>query len=131
MSIAPRETKCFSSCQARAGQSGFGHCVKTPSGGFTVGVSQKGQRSGGRGSGGRSPLLGHVRRRGDHLRDHVAGAHHDHVLAGAQVLAHDVLLVVQRGHADRHAAHRDGLEHRIGAQVAELADVPHHLLAAA
>ena len=53
MSIAPRETKCFISCQARAGQSRLGHWVKMLSAGLTVGVSQKGQRSGGRGSGGR------------------------------------------------------------------------------
>ncbi len=53
MSIAPRETKCLSSCHARAGQSRLGHCVNTPSAGLTVGVSQNGQRFGGRGSGGR------------------------------------------------------------------------------
>ncbi len=102
--------------------------MKTPSSGLTVGVSQNGQRSGGRGSGGRSLALDHVRRRRDDLRDHVAGAHHDHVLARAHVLAHDVLLVVQRRQLDRHAADCDRREHRVGAQVAELADVPHHLL---
>ena len=128
MSIAPRETKCLSSCHARAGQSRLGHFVNTLSCGLTVGVSQNGQRSGGRGRGGRSRALGHVRRRRDHLRDHVAGAHHDHLLARADVLAHDVLLVVQRRQLDRHAAHLDRLEHRVRAQVAELADVPHHLL---
>ena len=53
MSIAPRETKCLSSCQARAGQSRLGHFVNTLSCGFTVGVSQNGQRAGGRGRGGR------------------------------------------------------------------------------
>ena len=41
-----------SSCQRRSGQSRFGQRVKTPV--LTVGVSQNGQRSGGRGGGARS-----------------------------------------------------------------------------
>ena len=41
-----------SSCQRRSGQSRFGQRVKTPV--LTVGVSQNGQRSGGRGGGSRS-----------------------------------------------------------------------------
>ena len=49
MSIAPRETKCLSSCHWRPGHTVFGHFVKTPSSGLTVGVSQTGQRAGGRG----------------------------------------------------------------------------------
>ena len=43
----------FSSCQRRSGHSRFGHCVKTESC-LTVGVSQNGQRSGGRVGGERS-----------------------------------------------------------------------------
>ena len=61
--------------------------------------------------------LGHVRRRREHLRDHIAGAQHDHILARADVLAQEVLLVVQRGH-------RHGLEDGEGMEVAVLADVP-------
>ena len=99
MSIAPRETKCLSSCQRAPGQSRFGQFVNTAPSGLTVGVSQNGQRAGGRGGGGRSGLLDDVRRRRDDLRDHVAGAQHDHLVARAQVLAREVLLVVQRRHA--------------------------------
>ena len=54
MSIAPRETKCLSSCQRRSGQWRFGHFVKTEPSVLIVGVSQNGQRSGGSGGGGRS-----------------------------------------------------------------------------
>ncbi len=114
MSMAPRETKCLSSCHARSGQSRLGHVVKTESRGLTVGVSQKGQRAGGPGPGGAPLVLDHVRRGGDHLRDHVPGAQHDHVLALAQVLATQVLLVVQRGELDRDAADGDRGEHRVG-----------------
>ena len=73
-------------------------------------------------------MLDHVRRRGDDLGDHVARPQDDHVLACPDVLAHDVLLVVQGRELDRHAAGRHRLEDRIGAQVAELAHVPHHLV---
>ena len=95
MSIAPRETKCSSSCQRRPGQARFGQRVKTPSS-LTVGVSQTGSSPAARGAGGAVLALDDVRRRRDHLRDHVAGALHDHVVARAHVLARDVLLVVQR-----------------------------------
>ncbi len=54
MSIAPRETKCLSSCHWRPWHSRFGHFVNTPSAGLTVGVSQEGQRSGGEGGEDRS-----------------------------------------------------------------------------
>src|SRR5919205_1032383 len=43
-----------SSCQRRSGQSRFGQRVKTLASTLTVGVSQNGQRSGGRGGGERS-----------------------------------------------------------------------------
>ena len=72
--------------------------------------------------------LGHVRRRREHLRDHVAGAQHDHLLADADVLAREVLLVVQRRLLDRDAADVDRLEHRVRVQVAELARVPADLV---
>ena len=69
-------------------------------------------------------MLDDVRGGGDHLGDHVAGAQHDHVLPFADVLAAQVLLVVQRGELDRDAADGDGGEHRKRPHVAELADVP-------
>src|SRR5204863_5688200 len=40
------------------------------------------------------PLVGH---HADHLRNHVAGAPHDHRVADAHVLAVDLVLVVQGG----------------------------------
>ena len=78
----------------------------------------------------RRALLGvdDVRRGREHLRDDVAGAQHDDVLARAQVLADDVLLVVQRRQLDGHAADVDGLELGERVHVAELADVPLHAL---
>ena len=91
---------------------------------LTVGVSQNGQRSGGRGGSARSGALGRVRGGRDDLRDHVAGAQDDHVVAGAHVLAREVLLVVQRRGLDRDAADVHRLERRERVQVAELADVP-------
>ena len=110
--------------ERRPGQARFGQIVKTESSGLTVGVSQTGQRSGGVRLRRAVGALGHVRRRRDHLRDHVAGAQHDHLLADAQVLAREVLLVVQRRLLDGDAADVDRLEHRVGVQVSELAGVP-------
>ena len=124
MSIAPRETKCLSSCQRRSGQSRFGHLREDAPSGLTVGVSQNGQRSGRLRRRRAVRALDRVRRRRDDLRDHVAGAQHDHLVAGADVLAREVLLVVQRRELDRHAADVDRLEHGERVQVAELADVP-------
>ena len=72
--------------------------------------------------------LDRVRRRRDDLRDHVARAQHDHLVARADVLAGDVLLVVQRRQLHGDAADADGLEHRERVQVAELADVPHDVV---
>ncbi len=69
-------------------------------------------------------MLDDVRRGGDHLGDDVAGAQHDHVLASADVLAPQVLLVVERGELDRDAPDGNGRKHRVGTQVAGLADVP-------
>src|SRR5207237_10458807 len=50
--------------------------------------------------------------RPDDLRDHVTGALHDHVVADTNVLAVDVLLVVQGRARDGHAADLDVLEPR-------------------
>ena len=49
--------------------------------------------------------------RADDLRDDVAGPLHDDVVAGADVLAVDVVLVVQRGPLHGDAADEDRLEH--------------------
>ncbi len=49
----------------------------------------------------RRPLLQH---RTEDLRDHVARALHDHGVADAHVLARDLVLVVQRGARNQHAA---------------------------
>ena len=102
----------------------FGHFVKTASAGLIVGVPQIGQRSGTRGGGWRSGFSTACGRGRDDLRDHVARAQHDHLVAGPQVLAGQVLLVVQRRHPHGHAADVDRLELRERVQVAELADVP-------
>ena len=61
-----------------------------------------------------------------HLRDHVAGAHDDHLVAVAHVLAAQVLLVVERRELHRHARHLHRLEHRERDHVAGAADVPGH-----
>ena len=52
----------------------------------------------------------------DDLRNHVAGALDDHVIADADVLELDHVLVVQRRHAHDHAAHGDRLEHGVRIQ---------------
>jgi hypothetical protein len=74
--------------------------------------------------------LGHVRRGRQDLRDDVAGAQDDDVLAGTDVLADDVLLVVERGQLHRDAADVDWLEHGERVQVAEPPDVPLHVVQA-
>ena len=131
MSIAPRETKCLQQLPAAPGQSRLGHLVKTASCGLDRRrVAERAARR-------------RVRRRGrslcsatcgagrDHLGDHVAGAQHDHLLARrgcpCATMSSSLCSVAMR---DRHAADLDRLEHRVGAQVAELADVPHDLLRA-
>ena len=73
------------------------------------------------------PLL-RLRRGRHHLRDHVARAHHDHLVAVAHILALEVLLVVQRGELDRDARHLHGLEHGEGDHVAGPAHVPSNLV---
>ena len=83
-----------------------------------------GHFAGGRGRRRAVRALDRVRRGRDDLRDHVAGAQDDHLVALADVLAREVLLVVQRRHLDRHAADVDRLELAERVQVAELADVP-------
>ena len=70
-------------------------------------------------------VLGHMGGRRDDLGDDVAGAQHDHVLARADVLAEEILLVVERRQADHDPPDSDRRKHGVGAQVPELADVPH------
>ena len=65
-----------------------------------------------------------VRRRRDDLRDDVARAGDDDLVALADVLAAQVLLVVQRRELDGDAADVDRLERGERVQVAVLADVP-------
>ena len=67
---------------------------------------------------GRPALVAHL----DHLRDHVAGALDDHGIAEPDVLALDVVFVVQGGAGDHDAADGDRLErgHRC-----ERAGAPH------
>jgi hypothetical protein len=106
MSIAPRETKCLSSCQRRSGQSRLGHLVKTSPSTLTVSVLQNGQRFGRPRDGGRFLASTTCGAGESDLRDDVAGAQDDDVLARAEVLADDVLLVVQRRELDRDARRR-------------------------
>ena len=57
-------------------------------------------------------LLAFLGQRRDDLGDHVAGAHHDHLVADPDVLARQVLLVVEGRGGDGDAADVDRLEHR-------------------
>ncbi len=111
MSIAPRETKCLSSCQARAGQSRFGHLVNTPSAGLTVGVLQKGHLAGGlraaRDGACRSTTWG----AGESTCGITSPARSTITSSPARMsLRAKVLLVVKRRELDRHTAHGDRLE---------------------
>src|SRR5581483_7858329 len=66
------------------------------------------------------PQLSH---RADDARNHVAGADHDDDVADADVVRRDVLLIVQRGVRDRHAADADRLENGERVQRPGAADV--------
>ena len=58
-----------------------------------------------------------------HLRDYVSGPLHHHVVTNANVLALDVLLVVQRGVADRGPADHHRLQNGVGVETAGAPDV--------
>ena len=114
MSKARRETKCFrcsirwngqanSPVQRRTTVSAPPAVVSRASGVFS-GQGQTSGNSNGSASAGRSSSTGP-----DHLRDHVAGALDDHGVADADVLARDLVGVVQGGVADGGAAD----EHRL------------------
>ena len=106
MSIAAL-TQWISVSRPRDGHARFGQrCMTSPSG-FTTSAPQSGQCFGIRN--GFVPFA--VRSgRADDLRDHVAGALDDHEVALADVLAVDVLLVVERRGRDGDAADLHGLE---------------------
>ena len=120
--------KCLSSCQRRSGQSRLGQRVNTRPASLTVGVPHDGQRAGGRSGGersGRSTACG----AGETTCGITSPARSTITSSpDADVLAREVLLVVQRRELDRDAADVDRLEHGERVQVAELADVPLHLV---
>ena len=118
MSVAAM-TQLLSVSSPREGQARFGQrCITSPSGLTTGDAAER-------------AVLGHPERLvpaacGQHgpddLRDHVAGALDDHQVALADVLAVDVLLVVQRRPRDGDAADLDRLEHRPRVERAGAAD---------
>ena len=61
--------------------------------------------------------------RADHLGDDLACTVHQHGVTDADVLASDVVLVVQRGLGNRHTADLDRLQHGEGIQAAGASDV--------
>ena len=127
MSIAPLLTKCLTCWKVWPGQPvRLGQIVKTLSSGLTVGVLQIGHLL-------RRLRLRRARIRArefrrDHLGDDVARAHDDDLVADPDVLASEVLLVVEGRGGDRDAADVDRLQHREGNQVTGPADVPDDLL---
>ena len=120
--------KCFTCWKVCPGQPRrFGQIVHTESSGLTVGVPHAGHFFGGLALS--QPLaLAALDQRRDHLRDHVAGARDHDLVALADVLARQVLLVVQGGGRDRDAADVDRLEHRERQQPPGAADVPDDLV---
>ena len=106
MSIAA-VTQLISVSSPREGQARFGQrCMTSPSG-FTTSAPQRGQWLGIRNS-----FVPFAMRPGrpDDLRDHVPRALDDHEVALANLLAVDVLLVVERRARDGDAADLDRLE---------------------
>ncbi len=93
----------------RDGHARFGQrCMTSPSG-FTTRTPQSGHAAGILHSTVPSTCFA---RGPDDLRDDVAGPLHDHAIALADLLAVDVLFVVQGGRRDRHAADLHRLELR-------------------
>ena len=98
-------TQLISDSRPREGHARFGQrCIASPSG-LTTAVPQSGHARHPERLRAATVLAG----RPDDLRDHVAGALHDHVVALADLLAVDVLLVVQRRARDGDAADLDRL----------------------
>ena len=99
-------TQLISDSRPREGHARFGQrCIASPSG-LTIFVPQSGQCSGIRNA---FVPRRCAPRRADDLRDHVAGALDDHVVALANLLAVDVLFVVERRARDGDAADLDRL----------------------
>ena len=121
MSMALRLTKCFSDSKNWAGHAELGQrCMASPAS-LTTAVSHSGQRSGMRNSGPRSsPGTGTWP---EDVGNDVAGALDLHHVADADVLAVDVLLVVQGSVLHGGAADDDGLQDGLGVQAAGAADV--------
>ena len=122
MSIAPRETKCVMCRSSCAGQeSPLVHRWEAPSRstlpphtGHFFGISN--------GSVPRGRLvLQHL----DHFWNHVAGAPHAHRVADAHVLAIDLVLVVERRAAHRHARDVDRLQRATGVSFPGAPDLHH------
>ena len=91
-------TQLISVSSPREGQARFGQrCMTSPSG-LTISAPQSGHFAGIRNGFVSARVREH---RADDLRNHVAGALDDHRVALADVLAVDVLLVVQRRVARR------------------------------
>ena len=121
MFIAVRQAKCSRLRRSRAGHDVFSHRQTTssssrwsalPHASHVVGITH-GVRVG-------RPQAEHGR---DDSRDDVAGLLDDDGVAFAQVLAGDVLGVVQRRHRDRRAGDEDRLEHGVGRVRARASDV--------
>ena len=117
----PRDAKWMMRWSRWYGQAGSTQRVSASPSSRTSGVPQRA-----RAHGGERPRLGAVgaqaEDRADHLGDHVAGLAHDDGVAGPHVLQADLVLVVQRGHADRGAADEHRLEHGEGRGPAGAAD---------
>ncbi len=108
MSIAPRLAQCTSRCTRCAAQSTFTQWWLASPSTRTSGCPHTGHFFGNFHRfdfGGRFAM-----HRTDHLGNDVAGAADDHGVAGPDVFARDVVLVVQRRHPDVRAADEDGLE---------------------
>ena len=123
-------TKCLTAWKTWPGQPArLGQIVQTPVLGLDGGrAAGRALAPAARAPGCGSCALLRLGRGRDHLRDHVAGAHHDHLVAVAHVLAAQVLLVVERGELHRHARHLHRLELRERHHVAGAAHVPGHAL---
>ena len=110
MFIAPRDAKCSRPRRSFDGHELFSHRQTASSSGFLqLAAADRARRR-------HHPRLGTIGgsgiRRSDDARDHVAGLLDDHGLAGANVLADDVVGVVQRRHRDGRSGDDGRLEHR-------------------
>ena len=111
MSMAPRLAKWTRVPQRWAGQPVvLGQRVADSPSGRTSGVPHSGQVLGNFQR--REPLGPLGEDRADHLGDDVAGLAHEHGVAGADVAAGDLVLVVQGGQADGRPGDQHRLEHR-------------------